>query len=631
MIKNIGAADHGTLKPQRLGRASRDTEEGMRRCADQVDCGYENRDSDLFCRACALPLLSTALAGRYVVEALLSKGGYAAVFRGIDRNLSRHIAIKVLLPSKTTPNERDHFLREARIAATLDHPNIAPILDYGKDGSSVFLVMPLYTVGSLRTRLAQVNGPLPMQEVIQNFHQLAGALNYAHTRPRPIIHRDIKPENILIHQEDFRLMITDFGIARTLEPGATVGKTITVRGTVGYMAPEQSSGIVDPRSDQYGCAIVLYEMLTGYHPLDPRGGAIPAVTSLNPDLPPGLDNVLQRALATRPEDRYTDMPELKRAFDYAYRSSAKSHGIRPSTSPIEDSYDAYADYRVTPSSQIAGNKSANSASIARAENSLSVGHAPDQGIPSQAVRQNVSTGTIREKCREGDQYLRQQLYTQALQAYEEALRMDPYNFYAWNGKGTALYNQGNYRKALEAYQRATEIEPNNAIVWVSAGLVLNRLQRYQQALVHFERALALDPYYVAAWNGKADTQLDMNLPEDAWSSYEQALHIDGRSFHAWNGLGNARSCLHDFPGAVDAYTRALLINPRSAVAWCNKAEGLIRLGHNKAALDALNEATEMDKNYPRAWILKAEVYEMLGNAQEAQKARRLANRWRMKS
>src|SRR5437588_874882 len=202
----------------------------MPRCADVIDCGYENRDSDLFCRACALPLLNTALAGRYVVEALVSKGGYAAVFRGVDQNLSRRIAIKVLLPSKTTPAEQEHFLREARISATLDHPNIAPILDYGKDGPSVFLVMPLYTAGSLRTRLAVVNGPLPATETINNFHQLASALHYAHTRPRPVIHRDMKPETIMIHPEDSRLVITDFGIARSLEPGARVGKTSTVRG-----------------------------------------------------------------------------------------------------------------------------------------------------------------------------------------------------------------------------------------------------------------------------------------------------------------------------------------------------------------------------------------------------------------
>lgn len=586
----------------------------MRRCADQVDCGYDNRDSDLFCRACSLPLLNTALAGRYVVEALLSKGGYAAVFRGIDQNLSRHIAIKVLLPSKTTANERDHFLREARIAAMLDHPNIAPILDYGKDGPSVFLVMPLYTAGSLRTRLAQVNGPLPPQETVHNFHQLAQALQYAHTRPRPVIHRDIKPENILIHQEDHRLVITDFGIARSLEPGTRVGKTVTVRGTIGYMAPEQTSGIVDPRSDQYGSAVVLYEMLTGYHPLDPLGGSVPPVSSLNSELPIALDAVLQRALAAHPEERYTDMFDFLRAFDVACRLTPPPTGkMRVVQAQIEGrNAPTIRDVRGMTSSSLPAMPTGNRGN--------GVGN-------QQAPRSRLSTSNVREKCREGDQYLKQQLYSQALQAYEEALQIDPRNFYAWNGKGTALYNQANYRRAFEAYQRATEIDPSNAVVWVSAGLVLHRMQRYQQALVHFERALHIDAQYVAAWNGKADTQLDMNMLAEAIASYEQALEYDPKSFQAWNGLGNARSSLRDFGGAVDAYTRALLVNPRSAVAWCNKAEALIHLGHNRAALDALNEATEMDRSYFRAWTLKAEVYEALGNPQEAQKARRRARPW----
>ncbi|GHO91837.1 hypothetical protein KSF_018850 [Reticulibacter mediterranei] len=586
----------------------------MRRCADLVDCGYDNRDSDLFCRACALPLLDTALAGRYVVEALLNKGGYAAVFRGIDRNLSRYIAIKVLLPSKTTPHEHDHFLREARIAATLDHTNIAPILDYGRDGPSVFLVMPLYTAGSLRTRLAQADGPLPPQETITSFHQLANALYYAHTRPRPVIHRDIKPENILIHQEDRRLVITDFGIARSLEPGARVGKTVTVRGTVGYMAPEQTSGIVDPRSDQYGCAVVLYEMLTGYHPLDPRGGPIPPVSSLNSEIPPAMDRVMVQALAARPEERFADMMEFLQAFDFACRPAV----VMPShTAP--DVRVVSGNVRSMPSTPVVSSVPTNSGKMNAVNSAYPVYAAPP------------STSSVQEKCREGDQFRNQQHYSQALQAYEEALHMDPLNFYAWNGKGTTLYNQGNYRKALESYLRAAEIEPDNAVVWVSAGLVLIRLQRYQQALVHFERALSIDPQYVAAWNGKADAQLDLNMPQEALASYEHALSLDQRSFQAWNGLGNARSCLRDFAGAVDAYTRALLVNSRSAVAWCNKAEALMRLGHNRAALDALNEATEMDKGYARAWTLKAEVYDALGNSQEAQKARKRARPWGLKN
>jgi serine/threonine protein kinase len=584
----------------------------MRRCADVADCGFDNRDNDHFCRACALPLLGTALAGRYVVEALVSKGGYAAVFRGVDQHLSRRVAIKVLLPSKTTTTEQDHFLREARIAAVLDHPNIAPILDYGKDGPSVFLVMPLYTAGSLRNRLATVNGPLLAAETVTNFHQLAWALFYAHTRPRPVIHRDIKPENILIHQEDRRLIITDFGIARALEPGARVGKTVTVRGTVGYMAPEQTSGIVDPRSDQFGCGVVLYEMLTGYHPFDAVGGPVRPPSLFNQELPTSMDAVVLRALSARPEDRFSDMQEFVYAFDQATRSgSGAAFRLIPQNPSSEPHSSSPYVRHITNSSLPA---------------QVASDHHSDSSARQRAVRQ-LNSSSVREKCLEGDQFLKQQQYSQALHAYEDALNMDPLNFHAWNGKGTALYSQGNYKRAYDAYQRATEIDPENPVVWVSAGLALNRLKRFSQSLVHFERALSIDQSYVPAWNGRADAQLDMNMPEDAIESYEMALHYDQHSFQAWNGLGNARSTLRDYAGAIEAYERALLANPRSAVAWCNKAEALLRHGHTRAALDALNEATELDRSYARAWLLKAEVHEALGNSQEAQKARKRAKPW----
>lgn len=581
----------------------------MRRCADVTDCGFDNRDNDHFCRGCALPLLGTALAGRYMVEALVSKGGYAAVFRGIDQNLSRRIAMKVLLPSKTTATEQEHFLREARIAAVLDHPNIAPILDYGKDGPSVFLVMPLYTAGSLRNRLATVSGPLLVAEMVTNFRQLAGALCYAHTRPRPVIHRDIKPENILIHQEDRRLIITDFGIARALEPGTRVGKTVTVRGTVGYMAPEQTSGVVDPRSDQFGCGVVLYEMLTGYHPFDSIGGPVRPPSLLNRDLPPELDAVVLRTLLARPEERFRTMQEFAQAFDQAIRT-----GTGPTfrlTGPyVSETRSPYVRHITHPSLPTQSSHAQSGDSSAR----------------QKAIRQAQST-SAREKCLEGDQCLKQQQYAQALHAYEEALNLDPLNFHAWNGKGTALYSQGNYKRAYDAYQRATEIDAENPVVWVSAGLALNRLKRFSQSLVHFERALAIDPAYVAAWNGKADAQLDMNMPEEAIESYLTALHYDEQSFQAWNGLGNARSIVRDYAGAIESYERALMANPRSAVAWCNKAEALLRHGHTRAALDALNEATELDRSYARAWTLKGDVYELLGNQHEAQKARKRAKPW----
>src|SRR5437763_3068431 len=356
----------------------------MRRCADLADCGNDNRDSDVFCRVCALPLLSTALAGRYVIEALISKGGYAVVFRGVDQNLSRRIAIKVLLQTKTTPTDQYNLLRESRIAATLDYPIIARILDYGKDVPSVFLVMPLYTAGSLRTRLAVINGPLPAAETIHDFHLLVNALHYAHTRPRPVIHRDIKPENILIHQEDRRLVITDFGIARSLEPGTRVGKTITVRGTVGYMAPEQTSGVVDPRSDQFGCAVVLYEMLTGYNPFDEHGGPILPPSTFNEDLPSALDSVVLHALAARPEDRFADMLEFMYAFDQAIRPSSGILSLAQNSQP-----DAWSNPGVR--------QSTNPSSHA-----IKVGTKQEDSSGRQPAVRVSTSGSVREKCQAGD-------------------------------------------------------------------------------------------------------------------------------------------------------------------------------------------------------------------------------------
>ena len=474
--------------------------------------------------------------------------------------------------------------------------------------------MPLYTAGSLRNRLATVNGPLLPTETVTNFHQLAQALTYAHTRPRPVIHRDIKPENILIHQEDRRLIITDFGIARALEPGARIGKTVTVRGTVGYMAPEQTNGVVDPRSDQFGSGVVLYEMLTGYHPFDAVGGPVRPPSLFNRDLPPSLDSVVLRALCPRPEERFADIQEFVLAFDQATHSSS---GTAFRFTPL------YSAAEVAPRKSTPYVRNVTNPSL------------PAQGVSSgngdssthQRVVHQANSSSAREKCQEGDQYLKQQLYSQALHSYEEALNIDPLNFHAWNGKGTALYSQGNYKRAYDAFQRATEIDAENPVVWVSAGLALNRLKRFSQSLVHFERALSIDQSYVAAWNGKADAQLDMNMPEEALGSYEMALHYDAQSFQAWNGLGNARFNLRDYSGAIEAYERALMANPRNAVAWCNKAEALARQGHTRAALDALNEATELDRSYARAWTLKADLYDTLGNPQEAQKARKRARPW----
>src|ERR1700726_2087323 len=169
-----------------------------------------------FCM-CLLP--EAVVAGRYRIETLIGLGGMGAVYRASDTFEMRQVALKVI---STTGNNSDvttaveRFRREARYAHQLQHKNIVPVLNFGQDGSLLYLVMPLITGGTLKG-LLKAEQPLPLDMTRRYITELADAIDAIHTHPQRIIHRDIKPSNLLINQSDGRLMITDFGIARAMQ------------------------------------------------------------------------------------------------------------------------------------------------------------------------------------------------------------------------------------------------------------------------------------------------------------------------------------------------------------------------------------------------------------------------------
>ena len=259
--------------------------------------------------------------GGYEIDILLGRGGMGSVYRARDVELGRIVALKVLAP-EVADNERfrERFLRESRLAASLDHPHIVPIFRAGEAEGVLFLAMR-YVEGTDLARLVAEEGPLDPERVVALTEQAASALDAAHEQG--LVHRDVKPSNMLIARSAGRehCYLADFGL--TKRTGSISGLTAThhVVGTLDYIAPEQiRGGEVDARADVYSLACVLHECLTGEPPFERATDVAvlwahvheepPLATSRRPELPPAIDNALARGLAKEPEDRYASCGEL---------------------------------------------------------------------------------------------------------------------------------------------------------------------------------------------------------------------------------------------------------------------------------------------------------------------------------
>ncbi|MDQ3619223.1 MAG: protein kinase [Actinomycetota bacterium] len=266
-------------------------------------------------------MVETRLLDRYHLEETIAAGGMGTVWAARDERLGRRVAVKMLKQELVgDPRFVERFRREARAVAALGHPNIASVFDYGEDHDKQFIVMELVE-GQDLARLLHEEGPVDTDRALSIAAQTCDALGHAHLAG--VIHRDVKPANIIVGPGD-RVKVTDFGIARA-QGDSTLTAAGSVLGTAHYLSPEQAAGgAIGPPSDVYSMGCVLYEMLTGAVPFtgdSPIGIAmrhvsddVPPPSAIAGAVPQAVDELVSKATAKAPEDRFADGREIAAAL-----------------------------------------------------------------------------------------------------------------------------------------------------------------------------------------------------------------------------------------------------------------------------------------------------------------------------
>lgn len=561
-----------------------------------------------------LAAVRSALDGRYTIERELGHGGMATVYLGEELKHHRAVALKVMHRDVAPALGAGRFLREIGIAARLSHPHLVPLLDSGEADGMLYYVSAFLPGGSLRDRLGR-EARLPIADALRIAEDVGGALDYVHRAG--FVHRDVKPENILF--ADGLALLADFGVARAVSttgdaaraandpPGALITGSGFAVGTPEYMSPEQASGEsrLDGRSDVYSLGCVVYEMLAGEPPFS---GASPRaimarhvaepprrLRTLRPEIPPGVESAVARALAKDPAHRFASvadfMAALRAAMPAAVASSAlpsivtRSIAVLPfvNASPEpENEYlsDGITDELIDALAKVEGIRVASRTSVfalkGRAQDVRAIGALLDCGV--------VLEGTVRragERLRitaqltstDDGRLLWSQRYDRRFDdvfaIQDEIARTIVNTLRATSFAGTALEAAPPRRRTTSA--RAYHLYLKGRYEW-------NR--RTQEGVAtgirYFEQAIAEDPSYALAFTGLADCY---------------ALEVDYRSVPVGAG----------FEAAERYARRAIELDPSLAEAHASLAWSRFVYGWDWDEADRLfRHAIDLDPLYAPA-------------------------------
>jgi len=580
--------------------------------------------------------LHRELGERYELEDVLGEGGMGTVYAARDRKHNRRVAIKTIHPDFVDRMGLSRFRREIQLTASLRHPYILPLIDSGAAGPFLYYIMPCVEGESLRDRLAR-DGKLSTGEAVAIALDVAEGLHYAHRLG--IVHRDIKPANVLL--EGGHALICDFGVAKAVSeaaaaPGAeTITGTGRAIGTPAYMSPEQFGGAATPRSDVYALGAVLFEMLTG------RQRTVVSQPDVGWDeIEAGLQPLLRRALAMRPEERWPDAGMFREALlgwqedpAAAGRSRESRNGLvrrirtllfGPERRPLSDKSVAVLPIKslsrdeetvmfaqgitediITHLSRIRELKVISRTSIMRFQDT----DRPMRQIGRELGVANLLEGSVR---RSGD---RIRIVSQLFDASTEECRWsetfdrdltDIFAIQSEVARKIAGSLQATISDAeLSLIQRRPTDNMEAHRLYLRGRYLWNRRTKdaLSRAAASFARSIELDPNYAPAHAGLADTSLllgaygympEMEAVAEAKAAIERALDLDDRLAEAHASLGQVYRTERQWEAEEREYRRAIELNPNYATAHQWYATLLAALGREEEAAREIRIAQDLD-------------------------------------